>query len=213
MEYDEIIRKVGLRLLWLNANARHAIELKETFTFPAHDIELRKIINGNPVRCYKTCLDAIYFEFIMTLMRMYDTYKSDDTVCFDKLFCYLSEDLSREIENKTQRNVEKDIYAAQKEYTKLKDSHQMARLKTVRNKMFAHTSLHFDKRQVANYGYAEQLLEKTLPMLNNLNSAILGNIEPFDSISKYWKGYAKEFWQSFVKKKNNGQQAAPLDRE
>jgi hypothetical protein len=213
MGYDEIIRKIGLRLLWLNANARHAIELKETFTFPAYDPELRKIINGNPVRCYKICLDAIYFEFIMTLMRMYDTYRSDDTVCFAKLFSYLSADLSREIESRTQRSVENDIYSAQKEYTKLKDSHLIARLQTVRNKMFAHTSVHFDKRQVANYGYAEQLLKKTLPMLNNLNSAIFGNDEPFDNISKYWKGYAKEFWQSLVKKMDNGQQAAPFERE
>jgi len=206
MEYDQIIRKVGVRLLWLNANARHAIELKETFTFPAYNPALRKIIKGgNLVRCYKVYLDAIYFEFIMTLMRMYDTYKSDDTVCFDKLFCYLSAEFIQEIENKTQRRIKSKIHSAQKEYTNLKDSHLIARLKTVRNKMFAHTSANFDKRQVARYGYAEQLLEKTLPMLNNLNSAILGNVEPFDSISKYWKGYAKEFWKILLKSNDNGQ--------
>jgi len=136
---------------------------------------------------------------------MYDTYKSDDTVCFDKLFYYLSAEFIQEIENKTQRRIKSKIHSAQKEYTNLKDSHLIARLKTVRNKMFAHTSANFDKRQVARYGYAEQLLEKTLPMLNNLNSAILGNVEPFDSISKYWKGYAKEFWKILLKSNDNGQ--------
>ena len=71
MEYNELLKKVEQGLFWLDANARHAIELRGTFTFPAYDVSIRALIKGtNKVRCYKICLDAIYFEFVMTLMRM-----------------------------------------------------------------------------------------------------------------------------------------------
>ena len=214
MEYDQMLNKVMLRLAWLNANARHAIELRETFTFPAYDTSIRKIIRGtNNVRCYKVCLDAVYFEFIMTLMRMYDNYKSDDTACFEKLIECLSADFVQNFESKTQRRVKSKIQSAIKEYLSLKDSHLVARLKTVRHKMFAHTSTNFNSSQVAKYGYAEELLQRTLPMLNNLNSAIHDKVEPFDKISKCWKGYATEFWQIFLKKDGNGQQAGRGNRE
>ncbi|MEI7827950.1 MAG: hypothetical protein WCI87_09200 [Euryarchaeota archaeon] len=213
MEYDEILNKVVLRLAWLNANAKHAIELRETFAFPAYDPSIREIIRGtNNVRCYKVCLDAVYFELIMTLMRMFDNYKSDDTACFEKLFECLSADFVKNIESKTQRRVKNQIQSALKEYLSIKDSHLVASLKTVRHKMFAHTSTNFNKSQIAKYGYAEELLKRTLPMLNDLNSAIHNKVEPFDKISKYWKGYAMEFWQAFLKKDGDGQQAGRGDR-
>jgi hypothetical protein len=198
-EYDQILNKVKLRLTWLNANARHAIELCESFTFPAYDSSLRKAVEGtNNVRCYKVYLEAAYFEFIMTLMRMYDNYKSDDIVCFEKIFEYLSADFVHDFENKSQRKVKNKIQSALNNYKSLNDSHLVARLKTVRNKMFAHTCAAFNRSQVAKYGYAEELLKKTLPMLNNLNSAFHDKVEPFDTIRKYWKGYATAFWQSFL---------------
>jgi len=88
MEYNQLLEKVEQSLAWLDANARHAIECQETFTFPAYDASIRKLIKGtNKVRCYKICLDAIYFDFVMTLMRMHDSYERD-TVCFKKLFDY-----------------------------------------------------------------------------------------------------------------------------
>lgn len=204
MKYDQILNKIVLRLAWLNANAKHAIELRETFTFPAYDLSIRKIIRGtNNVICYKIYLDAVYFEFIMTLMRMFDNYKSNDTACFEKLFECLSADLVQHIESKTQRRVKNKIQSALKEYSSLKSSHLVASLKTVRHKMFAHTSTNFNKDQIAKYGYAEELLKKTLPILNDLNSAINNKVESYDKIGKYWNSYAKEFWQTFLKKDGN----------
>jgi len=62
MEYNQLLEKIEQSFFWLTANARHAIELKETFSFPAYDKSIRKLIEGtNKVRCYKVCLDAIYF--------------------------------------------------------------------------------------------------------------------------------------------------------
>jgi len=198
-EYDRRLNKVKLSLAWLNANATHAIELCESFTFPAHDSSLRKTIEvTNNNRCYKAYLEAIYFEFIMTLMRMYDNYKSDDTICFEKIFQYLSADFVHDFENKSQRKVKNKIQSVLIDYKSLNNSHLVARLKTVRDRMFAHTSAAFNRSQVAKYGYAEELLEKTLPMLNNLNSAFHDKVEPFDTIRKYWKGYATTFWKTFL---------------
>jgi hypothetical protein len=200
MQYNELLKKVEQGLFWLDANARHAIELHETFTFPAYDASIRALIKGtNKVRCYKICLDAIYFEFVMTLMRMYDSYERD-TICLKTLFEYLSNDFVQDFETKTRRKVESEIQSARKEFKSLNGSHLLGRLRTVRNNMFAHTSPNFNRNQVAKYGHAEKLLERILAMLNSLNSAIGGKAEPYDKIKEYWKKYAREFWQTLLSK-------------
>jgi hypothetical protein len=200
MNYNELLKKVKQGLFWLDANARHAIELQETFNFPAHDVLIRGLIKGtNKVRCYKICLDAIYFEFVMTLMRMYDSHERN-TICFKTLFEYLSDDFVHDFGAKTQKKVESEIQSARKEFKSLNGSHLVGRLTKVRNNMFAHTSPNFSRNQVAKYGHAEKLLERTLPMLNSLNSAIGGKAEPYDKIKEYWKKYAREFWQMLLSK-------------
>jgi len=200
MQYNQLLKQVKQGLFWLDANARHAIELQETFTFPAYDQSIRSLIKGtNKVRCYKVCLEAIYFEFVMTLMRMYDSYESD-TICFKRLFEYLSAEFVHDFEAKTQKKVQSEIQSARKEFKGLDGSHLLSRLRTVRNKMFAHTSPAFNRNQVAKYGQAEELLKRTLAMLNSLNSAIGGKPEPYDKIKEYWKGYSKEFWQMLSSK-------------
>ena len=162
MEYNELLQKVEQGLFWLDANARHALELQETFTFPAYDTSIRALIKEtNKLRCYKICLDAIYFEFVMTLMRMYDSYERD-TVCFKTLFEYLSDKFVQDFEAKTRRKVNSEIQLAGKEFKSLSGSHLVGRLRTVRNNMFAHTSSNFSRNQVAKYGHAEKLLERTL---------------------------------------------------
>ncbi|MBW2341355.1 MAG: hypothetical protein JRF50_13610 [Deltaproteobacteria bacterium] len=200
MEYNELLKKVEQGLFWLDANARHAIELHETFAFPAYEPSIRALIKGtNKVRCYKICLDAIYFEFVMTLMRMYDSYERD-TICLKTLFEYLSDSFVQDFEAKTRRKVENEIQSARKEFKSLNGSHLVGRLRTVRNNMFAHTSPNFSRNQVAKYGHAEKLLKRTLPMLNSLNSAIGGKAEPYDKVKEYWKKYSREFWQTLLSK-------------
>jgi hypothetical protein len=200
IDYNEILQKVEQGLAWLDANARHAIECQETFAFPAYNSSIRELIKDtNKVRCYKICLEAIYFDLIMLLMRMYDSYERD-TVCFKNLFAYLNGGFIHDFEIKTQRPISDTIHSARTEFQNLKGSHLIGRLKTVRHNMLAHTSINFKRNQVARYGDAEKLLEKTLPMINDLNSAILGKVHPYDKIRKYWKGYAVEFWQIILNK-------------
>ena len=208
MEYNELLKNIEQWLFCLDADARHVIELKETFTFPAYDTSIRELIKEtNKVWCYTICLNAIYFEFIMALMRMYDSYERD-TVCFKKLFEYLSNDFIEHFERNTQRAIRTEIETALEEYNGIKGSHFMGGLKTVRHNILAHTSTNFDRNQVAEYGDGEKLLARTLPMLNRLNLAIRGKTEPYDKISDYWKGYAIEFWQSML---NSGQQITRAD--
>jgi len=195
MEYEQIFKKIEQNLCWLNANARHAIELQETFLFPAYDTTIRESIkNTNKVRCYKVCLDALYFEFVMTLMRMFDSYEHD-TICLQNVFELLSDDFVKHFEIKNKKEIRNEINLASNQYEGLKGSHLVARLSGVRHKHYAHTATNFDRNQFADYGHAEELLKKTLPMLNNLNFAILGKTESFDQVENFWKGYAVEFWQ------------------
>lgn len=199
MNYNEILEKVEQGLAWLDANARHAIECQETFAFPAYDTSIRKIIEGtNKVRCYNICLEAVYYDFIMSLMRMYDSYERD-TVCFKNLFEYLTDDFVQAFENQSQRKINTAIRLARNVFQSINGSHLIGRLKTVRHNMLAHTSINFNRNQIAKYGDAEKLLERTLPMLNKLNSAIRDKAEPYDNIRNYWKGYAIEFWQTMLK--------------
>jgi len=135
----------------------------------------------------------------MTLMRMYDSYECN-TMCFKTLFDYLSDHFVHDFEAKTRKKVESEIQSARKEFKSLNGSHLVGRLRTVRNNMYAHTSLNFSRNQVAKYGHAEKLLESSLIMLNNLNSAIGGKAEPYEQIKKHWKKYSKEFWETFLSK-------------
>lgn len=206
MHYNESLSKIRESLLWVNANAKHAIELRETFSFPAYDESIRKKIKGTyKVYCYKICMIALYFELVMALMRMFDN--SDDTASFKTLFGYLSDEFINYFETETNRKVKSEIQSALIDYNKLNGSHLVGRLKTVRHNMYAHTSMNFNKKQIAEYGYAEKLLDKTLPMLNKINLTILGKSEPFDKLSIDWKLYASDFWQSIL---NNGQQSTSL---
>ena len=195
MEYKKVLKDVQKNLYWLNVNARHAIELQETFLFPAYDTSLRESIKEtNKVRCYNVCLNAIYFDYIMTLMRMYDSYQRD-VICFEGLFEFLSDDFISEFEKTNQREIKSSIDSAHTEYKNLKGSHLVSRLTTVRHKMYAHTAAYFNSKQFAEYGHAEKLFTKTLPMLNSVITAIWNKKEPYEEIIQYWKKCAIEFWQ------------------
>ena len=209
MQHSKSLSKINENLSWLNSNAKHAIELKETFSFPAYDESIREKIKGTyKVYCYKHCMFALYFELIMSIMRMFDNY--EDTASFKTLFGYLSDEYISYYESKSNRKIKSEIKLALNDYNKLNGSHLVARLKTVRHNMFAHTSMNFNKNQIAEYGYAEKLLDKTLPMLNNLNLIILEKSEPFDKISASWKLYAVEFWQSIIINSQQGQYSRSL---
>jgi len=196
--YEKSLKKINQCLFWLNPNAKHAIELKETFSYPAYNDELRNSLKGtNAVLVYKVCLESIYFEFIMTLMRMYDSYEKE-TACFKNLFNEINENFIESYEKDKNIKIKGELKSIVHYFNNLKGSHLVSRLTTVRNKLFAHTATNFNSNQFAEYGHAEELLEKTLPLLNRLNKLFSNRIEPFESIIDHWKGFSSEFWKKFV---------------
>ena len=198
MDYDEQSRRIRTSLYWLDVNAKHAIELHESFKYPAYNERVREYIRGTRnARYYDICLKSIYFEFIMTLMRMYDSYERD-TACFSRLFKLLTRDFVSKFKNNTDINIESIIRKANDDYKILNGSHIMGKLKAVRHNMYAHTGTKFNRKQVAAYGDAEKLLDKTLPILNELNVAIYGKPEPYDRISSIWGEYSREFWDKYI---------------
>lgn len=201
MDLNHVLAKTEQGLVWLDANARHAIECQETFAFPAYDNEIRSLIRDtNKVRCYKICVEAIYFDFIMSLMRMYDSYERD-TICFKNLFKCLTKEFIHEFESRTQKSIADQVKLAHDEFQSINGSHFIRSLKTVRHKMLAHTSSNFNRNKFPEYGDAEKLLKRTLPMLNHINFAIRDKVESYDKIQDYWKGYAVEFWQTMLNNK------------
>jgi len=196
--YEKSLKKINQCLFWLNPNAKHAIELKETFSYPAYNDELRNSLNGtNAVLVYKVRLESIYFEFIMTLMRMYDSYEKE-TACFKNLFNEINENFIESYEKDKNIKIKGELKSIVHYFNNLKGSHLVSRLTTVRNKLFAHTATNFNSNQFAEYGHAEELLEKTLPLLHRLNKLFSNRIEPFESIIDHWKGFSSEFWKKFV---------------
>ena len=195
MEFDKSLQTVEKNLFWLNANARHAIELQETFSFPAHDPSLRELIKGTKkVRCYKISLEAIYFEYIMTLMRMYDSYQRN-VMCFEALFQNLTIDFVHEFERINKRDIKSSIDHSCQKYNELKGSHLVSKLTKIRHKMYAHTAADFNRNQFGKHGDAEKLLSETLPMLNSVIKAIWNKEEPYEHLVNHWKSYSSEFWK------------------
>ena len=50
MTFEKSLKKIDQCLFWLNPNAKHAIELKETFTYPAYNYELSNSIKRGEVK-------------------------------------------------------------------------------------------------------------------------------------------------------------------
>lgn len=65
-----------------------------------------------------------------------------------------------------------EIFFLLKDFKKLKGSHLLARLRSIRNQLFAHTTIEQKWDNPAQYGDAEKLLEKTIQFVSRLNSAV-----------------------------------------
>jgi hypothetical protein len=56
-----------------------------------------------------------------------------------------------------------------------------------------------NKNQIAEYGDAEKLLEKSLAILDNLNSLILDKTAHSSDAHEFWRKSAEKFWEPFLK--------------
>ena len=233
MPHSKDLEKATKILEIIDINLRHALKLKEYFSRAAYQDDVRAHFdNSKAAPGYSQVLDSIYFELIMTIVRMYDDLSDDkhgkNTASLPRLVQILSQadvlaDLqARSIEGQTPRGKlekqlqrqdkdflerlrKKAIESAQadlttlsrllKDFEKIKGCHQLARLRSVRHQLFAHTAIVRNPNNPARYGDAEALLEKTKALVSGLNSVVKRLHCSYTDHIDIWQDHADHFWK------------------
>ncbi len=218
----------------VDGNVRHAFKLQSYFCCAAYNDEVKKRFDQNEAAPgYNQILDSLYFELIMTLVRLFDNIhekKSDqNTASIPKLMSLLSEtevvamlqlrsvqrkvltgDLKLELKSfdldflkrldaeaiQSAYNETSQIFGLFQNYEKLKGSHLLGRLRTVRNELFAHTAIERNRNNPARYGDAEKFLEKTAIFVASLNSSVKSLHNDYKDEIEKWQEHAKYFWKA-----------------
>lgn len=228
--------KVITILELVDGNVRHAFKLRSYFCRAAYSDDVKKRFDQSKAASgYNQIVDSLYFELIMTLVRLFDHLQeeksSHNTASIPELMSLLTgTEVVAELQLRSEQrktptgDLEKDlkssdldflkklkadaVEAACKEtsqifksfqnYEKLKGSHLLSRLRTVRNELFAHTAIERNRNNPARYGDAEELLEKTAEFVANLNSSIRSLHDDYQGEIQTWQDHAKYFWESIV---------------
>jgi hypothetical protein len=85
------------------------------------------------------------------------------------------------------------------EFQKLKGSHLLARLRLVRNELFAHTAIERNQNNPTRYGDAEEFLDQTTAFTRRLNAAIRRLHCEYSDHEKTWTEHADEFWRMAIR--------------
>ena len=110
----------------------------------------------------------------------------------------LSKELSNEQAEESARRVLQAIERAKDEYRKLKGSHYLQSLRTLRNQQLAHTELSRDKgkARTAKHGDPEELLCLIRPIVEQLDFAIRGMDPDRSETETVWRTWADCYWKS-----------------
>lgn len=93
-----------------------------------------------------------------------------------------------------------EIFSLLTEFDKLKGSHLLAGLRSIRNELFAHTAIERNRNNPARYGDAESLLDKTLQFVSRLNSAVINLHCSYQDHIQTWQEHADFFWKYTIGK-------------
>jgi hypothetical protein len=224
----------------IDGNVRHALKLQAYFCRAAYNDGVRvRFKQSKAAPGYNVIVDSLYFELIMTLVRLYDDLpdakNSENTASLPELMQLLcqtevvGELQTRSHQRKTPRGHLKnelqrrdssffgelnrnatlsaqaetsEIFSLLKEFKKLKGSHLLAGLRSVRNELFAHTAIVRNRNNPARYGDAEALLKKTLQFVSRLNSAVRSLHCGYQEHIKTWQEHAEFFWRLAIEKEN-----------
>lgn len=229
----------GIRILEIiDGNVRHALRLKEYFCRAAYRDEVKTHFNQSKAASgYNQAIDALYFELIMTLVRLYDDLPdqkhAENTASIPELIGLLSQtevvaelqarseqrktpkdQLEKELESSNKDFLEKlkadarrsaqaetsEIFGLLNEFKKLKGSHLLGRLRSVRNELFAHTAIERTRNNPARYGDAEEFLKQTMQFVSLLNSAVRNVLCTYQEHIQLCVEQADFFWQAVVQK-------------
>ncbi|MDD2319643.1 MAG: hypothetical protein PHO83_06310 [Geobacteraceae bacterium] len=225
--------KVLTILELVDGNVRHAYKLCSYFCRAAYKNDVKNSFDQSKAAPgYNQVVESLYFELIMTLVRLFDNLQeekcSKNTASIPELMSLLSEpEVVAELQLRSEQrktptgNLEKELKSSDlgfleklkvkakqsacietfqfkklfQDFEKLKESHFLSRLRTVRNELFAHTAIERNRNNPARYGDAEKLLEMTAQLVANLNSAIRSLHDDYKGAIKTWQEHANYFWE------------------
>jgi hypothetical protein len=222
----------------IDGDVRHALKLQAYFCRAAYSNDIKvRFYQSKAAPGYNQIVDSLYFELIMTLVRLYDNLPdakhAENTASLSELMELLSQtevvaklqarskrrktpmgQLEKELQMRDSSFLEKlkrkatlsaqaetsEIFSLLKDFEKLKGSHLLARLRSIRNELFAHTAIEQNPNNPARYGDAEELLEKTKQFVSRLNSVVRSLHCTYQEHIQLWNEYAEFFWQSILGK-------------
>lgn len=229
----------AIRILeFIDGNVRHALKLRAYFCRAAYRDDVKTYFDQSKAAPgYNQAVDSLYFELIMTLVRLYDDLPdqkhAENTASIPELIGILSQteiiaelqarstqrktpkdQLEKELESSDKDFLEKlkadarrlvqgetsEIFCLLTEFKKLKGSHLLGRLRSVRNELFAHTAIDRNRNNSARYGDAEDLLEQTMRFVSRLNSAVRSVHCTYQEHIQMWLEHADCFWQAVAQR-------------
>jgi len=238
MTPGEKVDKAVKILELIDGNVRHALKLQAYFCRAAYNDDVRaRFEQSKAASGYNQIVDSLYFELIMTLVRLYDdlpdSKNSENTASLPELMELLSQtgvvaelqtrserrktpngQLEKELQTQDRGFLEKlnrdatlsaqtetsEIFSLLREFDKLKGSHLLAGLRSIRNELFAHTAIERNRNNPARYGNAESLLDKTLQFVSRFNSAVINLHCSYQDYIQTWQEHADFFWQYTIGK-------------
>lgn len=226
---DKVVKILGL----VGGNVRHAFKLQAYFCRAAYKDDVKKHFDQSKAASgYNQILDSLYFELIMTLVRLFDNLKEEkgahNTASIPGLMSLLSEtevvaelqvrseqrknstgdldtDFLKKLEADAVQSASKDasketslIFALFRDFEKLKGSHLLSRLRTIRNELLAHTAIKRNRNNPAHYGDTEKLLKKTAQFVVSLNSSVKSLHDDYKGEIEIWQEHADYFWKKVI---------------
>lgn len=83
---------------------------------------------------------------------------------------------------------------------KLQGSHLVARLRSIRHELFAHTAIERSQNNKARYGDAEELLTKTKTLVSGFNARVRRIDNDYSGVVSTWEEHADLFWRRATNK-------------
>lgn len=160
---------------------------------------------------YTVVINAVFMEQLAILMRLWDKRDHDDVLSIRRAKKILGDANFLDWFIRNERNnpgtytpdqreelIRENLTKFNDAYNHAKGHHTLGRLRSIRNEMLAHNA-EKSVGQKAEWGYADDLLEMTIPIAEAVN--IIAFSHGFDGkgLVGVWATYADRFWTAAIK--------------
>lgn len=90
------------------------------------------------------------------------------------------------------------LFSVLEEFGKLKGSHLVQRIRTIRHELFAHIAIDRNQNNPVLYGDTEELIKETTQLLVRLNTAARNLHCSYQEHNHTWQEHADFFWRSVI---------------